>query len=168
MKVLKCELNNALHWVPFATSEMMQKETRRKETRRYSGDISLQSILLFCLLQPCVVQNSTQMVCPTPNLYQDLYEYLPSEYLEKLNDDNTEIVNPGNSRRIPQRKKRSSTESESTLLGLLQNYVSEMLVGSTGNMELFNKNYEIYILKIFHMLTHFCITTQRLQHCFKS
>ena len=74
------------------------------------------------------------MVCPTPPIYR----YLPPEYLKKLNDDYTEIVNPGKSGRIPQRKKRSSTEPESTLLGLLQDYVSDMFVATTGNMELLN------------------------------
>ena len=70
------------------------------------------------------------MVCPTPPVYL----YLPREYLDKLNDDNTEIVN-GNT---PQRKKRSPTEPESTLVGLLQDYMSGLLLETTGNIKLFN------------------------------
>ena len=70
------------------------------------------------------------MVCPTPPVYL----YLPPEYLDKLNDDNTEIVN-GNA---PQRKKRSPKEPESTLVGLLLDYMSGLLLETTGNIKLFN------------------------------
>ena len=101
-------------------------------------------------LQVCTVLNSTQMTCPTPALYK----YLPPEYLDKLNDDYTEIVNPDEN---GQRKKRSSTGPDSTLLGLFQYYVSTLLLETTGNILLFD--YEFYILKIFHILDHFCVTT---------
>ena len=74
------------------------------------------------------------MVCPTPPIYQ----YLPPEYLEKLNDDNTEIEISNERGNVPQRKKRSSTEPGSTLLGLLHDYVSALLPETTGNIKIFN------------------------------
>ena len=79
----------------------------------------------------CTVQNSTQMVCPTPPIYQ----YLSLKYLYRLNDDNTEIVNPSKSKNVPQRKKRSSTEPKSTLLGILKDFVSALLPESTGSRQ---------------------------------
>ena len=73
------------------------------------------------------------MVCPTPPMYL----YLPPEYLDKLNDDNTEIVNPNQRGNVPQRKKRSSTEPATTLLGLLRDYMSGILE-PTGNIKILN------------------------------